>query len=309
MNQGFQPSYISLYKNGELQKRRDSAYQILESCSLCPRRCEVNRIKGENGFCRTGSEAVISSFGPHFGEESPLVGLHGSGTIFITHCNLGCVFCQNYDISHMGEGREISCQDLARIMLYLQKQGCHNINLVSPTHVVPQILDALILAAKGGLSIPLVYNSGGYDSTGTIELLEGVFDIYMPDFKLSGQAQGKSYAQAPDYFESASAAILEMHRQVGDLKLDSQGIAYQGILIRHLVLPDHIAGTKRIMQFISSKLSRNTYINIMDQYRPCGEAGRYPELNRRITPQEYQEAVGIARNYGLYRLDERIRLS
>ncbi|MGA1790042.1 MAG: radical SAM protein [bacterium] len=309
MNQSFQPGYISLYQNGELQKRRDSAYRILKSCSLCPRRCKVNRLKGEKGFCRSGSEPVISSFGPHFGEESPLVGSHGSGTIFITHCNLGCVFCQNYDISHMGEGREISCKDLAKIMLFLQKQGCHNINFVSPTHVVPQILNTLILTVKEGLSIPLVYNTGGYDCTGTIELLEGVFDIYMPDFKFSGNVQGKSYAQAPDYFESASAAILEMHRQVGDLKINSQGIAYKGILIRHLVMPDHIAGTDRIMKFISSKLSKDTYINIMDQYRPCGEADRYSELNRRITAQEYQEAIEIAHSYGLYRLDERIRLS
>lgn len=309
MNQIFQPGYISLYKNGELQKRKDSAYRILESCSLCPRRCKVNRLKGEKGCCSTGSGPMISSFGPHFGEEPPLVGLHGSGTIFITHCNLGCVFCQNYDISHRGEGREISCNELARIMLYLQKQGCHNINIVSPTHVVPQILDALILAVKEGLFIPLVYNTGGYDCSETIELLEGVFDIYMPDFKFSGNAQGKMYAQAPDYFESASAAIQEMHRQVGDLKIDSQGIAYQGILIRHLVMPNHIAGADRIMKFISSKLSKNTYINIMDQYRPCGEADRYPGIDRRITPQEYKEAVGIAQHYGLYRLDERIRLS
>ena len=252
---------------------------------------------------------MISSFGPHFGEESPLVGSHGSGTIFITNCNLGCVFCQNYDISHLGHGQEITYENLARLMLHLQQNGCHNINFVSPTHVVPQLLDALILAVQDGLSIPLVYNTGGYDLLKTIELLEGIIDIYMPDLKFFGEREAQTYAQAPDYFETASKAIIEMHRQVGDLKLDSNGIAYQGILIRHLVMPNDIALTEKIMQFISSKLSKNTYINIMNQYRPCGDAHKYPEISRRITIQEYEEAIGIAYRYGLYRLDNRIRPS
>jgi len=308
MNKRFKPGYIPLFQNGELPKRRDIGYQILESCTLCPRHCQVNRLKGEKGFCKSGSLAMISSYGPHFGEEQPLVGSHGSGTIFMTHCNLGCVFCQNYDISHLGEGQEVSAKDLARMMLALQKGGCHNINFVSPSHVVPQILDALIIAVENGLNIPLVYNTGGYDQVKTIQLLDGVFDIFMPDFKFSDPEKGRTYAQAPDYFEAASAAIMEMHRQVGDLKLDENQIAFQGLLVRHLVMPNRMAGTMKIMEWISQRISQNTYINIMDQYRPCGEAYQYPDINRRITHQEYQEAIEIAYKYGLTRLDNRRRL-
>ncbi|MGA1842632.1 MAG: radical SAM protein [bacterium] len=304
----FEPNYLKLYKNGELERRGTLAYKILESCSLCPRNCRVNRLKEEKGFCKTGSKPIISSYGPHFGEESPLVGENGSGSIFVTNCNLGCVFCQNYDISHLGQGLEISSEDISVIMLSLQHRGCHNINFVSPTHIMPQILAALPLAIEKGLKIPLVYNTGAYDSIQSISLLDGIFDIYMPDFKFSDTGSSKSYAKAPDYFEKASAAILEMYRQVGDLKLDSKNIAYQGLLIRHLVMPNNLAGTEKVMDFISSKISKNTYINIMDQYRPCGEANRYPELNRRITDKEYKDAVDIACKHGLTRLDDRRRL-
>ena len=304
----FEPSYIMLYKNGELEKRQDIAYKMLESCKLCPRNCRVNRLKEVRGFCKTGSRPIISSYGPHFGEETPLVGEHGSGTIFITNCNLGCVFCQNYDISHLGQGLEVSLEDLAAIMLSLQLKGCHNINFVSPTHIIPQILAALLLAIEKGLSIPLVYNTGAYDNINCIRLLDGVFDIYMPDFKFAGLEESETYAKASDYFESASKAILEMYRQVGDLKLDSKNIAHQGLLLRHLVMPNNLAGTEKVMDFISSKISKNTYINIMDQYRFCGEANRYPELNRGITDQEYKDAIDIAFKHGLTRLDDRRRL-
>ena len=250
---------------------------------------------------------IISSYGPHFGEESPLVGEHGSGTIFITNCNLGCIFCQNYDISHLGQGQEISIEDLAVIMLYLQKKGCHNINFVSPTHIVPQILSSLPLAIEQGLKIPLIYNTGAYDNVQTIQLLDGIFDIYMPDFKFADKKESNTLAQAPDYFEKATKAILEMHRQVGDLKLDSNNIAYCGLLIRHLIMPNNVAGTEKVMEFISSRLSKNTYINIMDQYRPCGDACKYPDINRRITDYEYKDAIDIAYKYGLIRLDDRRR--
>jgi putative pyruvate formate lyase activating enzyme len=301
----FEPGYLKCFKNGVLKKRINSAFEILKSCTLCPRNCKVNRLKGEKGFCKTGLNPIISSYGPHFGEESPLVGEYGSGTIFITHCNLGCLFCQNYDISHLGQGEEISLEGFAFIMVSLQQRGCHNINFVSPTHVVPQILVALPLAIEQGLEIPLVYNTGGYDQIQTLKLLEGIFDIYMPDFKFSGVEEGRTYAGAPDYFRTASAAIMEMHRQVGDLKLDDKNIAYQGLLVRHLVMPNDISGTEHIMSFISAKISKSTYINIMDQYRPCGEARKYPDINRRITDREYKNAIDMAYHYGLTRLDAR----
>jgi len=298
-------SYIELFKRGGLKDRINLSYDILKSCTLCPRQCNVNRLKGERGFCKTALLPIISSYGPHFGEESPLVGSFGSGTIFFTNCSLQCIFCQNYDISNEGKGYEISIEALAKIMLFLQSSGSHNINFVTPTHVVPQILDALSLAIEQGLSIPLVYNTSGYDTVETIKLLNGIFDIYMPDFKFSSSTAAKQYASAPDYFERASAAILEMYNQVGDLKVNPENIAYKGLLIRHLVMPKNMAGTEEIMRFISDKLSKNTYINIMNQYRPCGEAGKYPDINRRISTIEYKNAIEIAQKYGLYRLDDR----
>jgi len=299
----FKPGYLKLHQSGELKIRADAAYARLKSCELCPRRCRVNRLHGEKGFCRTGPRPIISSYNPHFGEEAPLVGRYGSGTIFFSNCNLGCVFCQNYDISHLSHGIEVSSEALAEMMLKLQMLGCHNINLVTPTHMVPFILAALAEAIEGGLNLPLVYNCGGYESVATLELLEGIVDIYMPDFKFADKQTAQEYARVPDYFEVASLALKEMHRQVGDLELDRNGIALRGLLVRHLVMPHDVAGTEKILSFIAEQISPDTYVNIMAQYRPCGQAQNYPEINRRITHKEYETALLIARKVGLRRLD------
>ncbi len=299
----FVPSYIPLYERGELQGRIDRALEILSSCTLCPRNCRVDRTRGEKGVCRVGRLPMVSSYTPHFGEERPLVGRYGSGTIFFTYCNLKCIFCQNYDISHLGEGVEVSTEDLANMMIYLQSLGCHNINLVTPTHQVAQILEALPLAIEKGLQIPLVYNCGGYESVETLRLLDGVIDIYMPDFKYGDPEVARRYSAAPNYTEIAKAAIKEMHRQVGDLVLDERGIAQRGLIVRHLVLPQGLAGTREVMRFIAREISPNTYVNIMDQYRPCYRAVEYPPLNRRITREEYEEAIRIAMEEGIKRLD------
>ncbi|MEW6326730.1 MAG: radical SAM protein [Thermodesulfobacteriota bacterium] len=303
----FEPAYLETYSKSELKRRIEEANEILEECRLCPRNCKVNRMNNETGICRTGRLPVVSSFSPHFGEEAPLVGQHGSGTIFLTHCNLLCVFCQNWEISHLGEGQEVTLEEFAHMMLYLQKLGCHNINFVTPTHVVPQIIEALAIAIEGGLSVPLVYNTGGYDSLETIKLLDGIFDIYMPDFKYWDDAVAKRLSKAPHYAEVAKEAIKEMHRQVGDLTLDEQGVAQRGLLVRHLVLPEGLAGTREVMRFLAREISTNTYVNIMDQYRPCGEAYKYPPLDRHITVDEYKEALRIAKEEGITRLDTRDR--
>lgn len=300
-----EPSYMATRRSGELEARARGFIERLASCELCPRRCRVNRLEGERGFCRTGRKAVFSSFGPHFGEEDPLVGRGGSGTIFFAHCNLLCCFCQNYDISHEGAGQEIEPEGLAQVMLNLQKQGCHNINFVSPSHVVAQIMEALPIAVEGGLHVPLVYNTGGYDLPETLRGLEGVVDLYMPDVKFSDSAVAEALAAAPDYPWICREALKEMHRQVGDLRMDAEGIAYRGLLVRHLVMPDHLAGSEETFQWIAAHLSQQTYINIMDQYRPCGTAHAHPSLSRRITTSEYEEAVQIARRCGLNRLDRR----
>lgn len=298
-----QPSYIKLYETGELSKRIDALNKILEDCHLCPRNCRVNRFQGEKGVCRVGSLPMVSSFHPHFGEERPLVGYYGSGTIFLTYCNLKCLFCQNYDISHLGEGREVSLKELGDMMISLMRQGCHNINFVTPTHQAAQIVSALSYAIEKGLEIPLVYNCGGYESLETIKLLDGIFDIYMPDFKYGDNNAAKKLSAVSDYVETAKQAIKEMHRQVGDLVIDKRGIAQQGLLIRHLVLPDGLAGTREVMRFIAKEISKNTYVNIMDQYRPCYQAFEHPPMDRRITGEEFEEAVRIAREEGLERLD------
>jgi putative pyruvate formate lyase activating enzyme len=264
-------------------------------------------VEDAKGICRTGKSAMVSSYSPHFGEEGPLVGINGSGTIFITNCNLLCVFCQNWDISHLREGSEVTPKTLAGMMLSLQRLGCHNINFVTPTHVVPQILDALPYAIEGGLNIPLVYNTSGYDAVESIKLLEGIFDIYMPDFKFWNPEMTRLYLKAPDYPEKAKEAIKEMHRQVGDLILDQNGIASSGILLRHLVMPAGVAGTREIMRFMAREISLNTYVNIMDQYHPCGNTNKYPPLDRRITRAEYEEALSAAREEGITRLDSRQR--
>ncbi len=300
-----EPSYVATFRSGELEARVKRLIESLASCELCPRRCRVNRLEEERGFCRTGRQSVLSSFGPHFGEEDPLVGRGGSGTIFFTHCNLLCSFCQNYDISHEGAGQEIEPEGLARVMLNLQDQGCHNINFVSPSHVIVQIMEALPMAIEEGLRIPLVYNTGGYDLPETIRRLEGVVDIYMPDVKFSDGAVAEEFAEAPDYPLISRQALSEMHRQVGDLCLDEAGVAWKGLLIRHLVMPDHLAGTEETFAWIAGHLSRNTYINVMDQYRPCGTVHGHPSLSRRITGGEYEEALQIAKRCGLHRLDQR----
>jgi len=301
----FRPGYLNSYKEGELQNRVSEARAILKSCRLCPRECEVDRTANEKGYCRTGILPVVSSYSPHFGEEDPLVGFKGSGTIFFTHCNLLCLFCQNYEISHLGEGREVAPDRLAKMMLDLQEMGCHNINFVSPTHVVAQILEALSLAIAAGLRVPLVYNTGGYDAVETLKLLDGIFDIYMPDLKFMDGEVAEKFCRAKDYPERAKAAIQEMHRQVGDLTIDPRGIAERGLLVRHLVLPGGLAGTRQVMRFLAREVSPNTYVNIMAQFRPCGEAMEHPPLNRRITSAEYEEALRMAHEEGIRRLDER----
>jgi len=302
---GFCPSYLDLHERGILEERAAEAREHMKSCRLCPRECRVNRQEDERGFCRTGRNSEVSSYSPHFGEEDPLVGSGGSGTIFFTHCNLLCLFCQNYEISHLGEGREVSPDRLAGVMLHLQEQGCHNINFVSPSHVVPQILAALPLAIEGGLKVPLVYNTGGYDSLETLRLLEGVFDLYMPDLKFMDGEVSERYCRAKDYPERARAAIQEMHRQVGDLVLDARSIAQRGVLVRHLVLPGGVAGTREAMRFLAREVSPDTYVNVMAQYHPCGDAMEHPPLNRRITGKEYEEALNIALEEGIHRLDQR----
>ncbi|MEW5910510.1 MAG: radical SAM protein [Thermodesulfobacteriota bacterium] len=301
------PSYIETHRKGLLKEKKEAAYRILEACTLCPRECRVNRRKGDLGICKTADSAIVSSYAPHFGEESPLVGRHGSGTIFLTHCNLMCTFCQNYEISHEGEGSPVSHEELAAMMICLQEMGCHNINFVTPTHVVPQILGALEKAVEQGLSIPLVYNSGGYDRVSTLSLLEGVFDIYMPDFKFWDSEIAEKTCQAPDYPQVAREALMEMHRQAGDLVIDNQGIASRGLLIRHLVLPHELAGTRKIMRFIASRISKNSYVNIMPQYRPCGKAWEIQKLARPLTGPEYEKSLEDAAAEGIKRLDQRRR--
>jgi len=296
--------YLKLYYTGELKERIEKAKSLLESCFVCPRHCRVNRLKGEKGKCRVAGKAMVSSYGPHFGEEAPLVGRHGSGTIFFTNCNLRCLFCQNYSISQLGEGEIISKEELAYMMLSLQSQGCHNINLVSPTHVAPQILEALGVAIESGLHVPLVYNSGGYDSVETLRLLDGIIDIYMPDMKYSDEKIAKELSGVENYPEINKAAIKEMHHQVGDLQIDKEGIAQRGLLVRHLVLPDDLAGTKQVVDFLVREISPYTYVNIMDQYHPCYQAFQIPSLARRISTKEFQEAIELAHQAGLCRLDK-----
>jgi len=277
---------------------------MLAECCLCPRHCGVNRLTGESGKCRITHQAMVSSYGPHFGEEAPLVGRYGSGTIFFTNCNLRCIFCQNYDISQLGNGSEVDSGELAGMMLSIQTKGCHNINLVSPTHVVPFILEALALAASRGLYLPLVYNTGGYDAMETLKLLDGVVDIYMPDMKYSDGKIGEQLSGIKNYPQVNRAAIREMHRQVGDLQLDEQGVAQRGLLVRHLVLPNRLAGTEAVVRFLAQEVSTNTYLNIMAQYRPCYKAFDIPQLARPVNRQEFSDAIDLAHQQGLSRLDK-----
>ena len=301
------PAYILTHKNGTLKERIEQALEGLRCCEMCPRCCRVDRTAGVTGVCKTGRNAIVASFAPHFGEEAPLVGRFGSGTIFFSNCNLNCVFCQNFDISHEGAGSEVTSSQLANMMLELQEQRVHNINLVSPSHVVPQILEALPEAIDHGLNIPLVYNSGGYDNVETLKLLEGIVDIYMPDIKFASDIPALFYCTAPDYPQVVQNALREMHCQVGSLQLDEHGRAVRGLLVRHLVMPDGLAGTQAVMRFLADEISPDTYVNIMDQYRPCGDIKKFKELQRRVTPEEFENALSAARAAGLSRLDSRER--
>ncbi len=294
--------YLKL-SDREFKDKVEQSFNIIKNCALCPRKCGVDRTSGEKGACKVLDKPYVSSWGPHFGEESPLVGRYGSGTIFFGYCNLACVYCQNWTISHLGEGEEISFDDLAAVMIFLQNSGCHNINLVTPTHQVPQILKSLYIARENGLKLPIVYNSGGYEALETLKILDGIIDIYMPDFKYADEKFAEKYSKIRNYPQVAKQSLKEMYKQVGDLIINEDGIALRGLLVRHLVLPNNIAGTEEVVKFIAEEISKNTYINIMDQYRPCWHANEYPELNRRITKNEFEEAINVAIKYGLTRID------
>jgi putative pyruvate formate lyase activating enzyme len=302
---GFEPAYLKLHKTGELKKRADELWAVMESCELCPRQCGVNRHKGESGFCRApGTTLVISSAHSHFGEERPLVGKGGSGTIFLTHCNLRCVFCQNWEIAHLGTGSERNIDDFAGMMLKLQETGCHNINLVTPTHYSAHILKAIDIAAERGLRLPIVYNSSGWERLEILELLDGIVDIYLPDFKYWDSDMSTKYSDgAESYPEITGKAILEMHRQVGVAKPEKDGIMQRGLMIRHLVMPNNTGGSEKVMEWIAGNLPKDTYVNIMVQYSPVHKAYDYPELSRRITKKEYKKVVKKAKDVGLANLD------
>ena len=301
----FRPAYLALFESGELQRRVERALRILQSCTACPRDCRVNRLADKFAVCKTGRYAVVSNYFAHFGEEDCLRGWKGSGTIFFSGCNLRCVFCQNFDISWQVRGAPAPPGRLARMMLELQAEGCHNVNFVTPEHVVPQIVEALPLAIEGGLRLPIVYNTGAYDSMESLELLDGIVDIYMPDFKYWDPEMARKYSKAPDYPAVARRTIKEMFRQVGDLVMDEHGLAKRGLLIRHLVLPNDIAGTREVVRWIATGLSPTTYVNVMPQYYPAGKVSRneYPDINRRTTPTEYEAALDEAWRAGLKRLD------
>lgn len=300
----FEPAYLRLLRSGELAERARRSRQHLENCDLCARYCRVNRRQSIRGaICRTGERAVIYSAGPHHGEEDCLRGWRGSGTIFFSWCNLRCIFCQNWEISWQGEGQEVSDEKLAEMMLRLQAQGCHNINFVTPSHVVAQILAAVNIAAQQGLRLPLVYNTSGYDSLEALTLLDGVVDIYMPDMKFGDDRLAHKYSHVRDYVRFNQAAVREMHRQVGDLVINAEGLAVRGLLVRHLVLPNDISGVEAVLKFLAEEISTNTYLNLMGQYRPCYRAGDYPGLDRPITRAEFSEALTMARRYRLHRLD------
>jgi putative pyruvate formate lyase activating enzyme len=297
-------AYRQLQRRGELGERARQAAALFKSCSLCPRQCGVNRATGEKGFCRATERLKVYSAQPHFGEESSLVGRRGSGTLFFSNCNLRCVFCQNWPIAHEGHGTEIEDEALAAMMLRLQSIGCHNINLVTPTHVMPNILNAVNRAAERGLRIPLVYNTSGYERVEILSLLEGIVDIYLPDMKYMHPAKAAMYSPgASDYPEVVKRAVLEMHRQVGVHATDADGLARRGLMIRHLVMPNRVAGTEAFVRWVAEHLPKTTYVNIMAQYHVDYEAFNYPEIRRRITVPEYLEAMAWAQTYGLSNLD------
>ena len=299
------PAYLELWQSGGLARRVELGLTKLADCVLCPRNCRINRLEDKKKVCRTGRYATVSSHFAHFGEERCLRGKYGSGTIFFSWCNLRCVFCQNYEISWAGVGRSTKPEELAGMMLQLQEQGCHNINLVTPEHVVPQLLEALLLAVEHGLRLPLVYNTSAYDSLDSLRLMDGIVDIYMPDFKFWDPESARRYAKAPDYPETARSAIKEMHRQVGPLVVDEQGIALRGVLLRHLIMPGGVAGTEDIMNWIGRELGPKTYVNLMAQYHAAGRVGdaEYPEINRCVSPSELEQAIEAFHSAGLTRLD------
>ncbi|UCG23999.1 MAG: radical SAM protein [Chloroflexota bacterium] len=306
-NQAFEAAYMTLYRSGDLQARARAAVEELQDCHVCPRDCGVDRLAGKQATCKTGRYAIVSSYFPHMGEEDPLRGWRGSGTIFFSMCNLRCVFCQNFDISQVKSGAETSPEQLARMMLQLQQMGCHNINFVTPEHVVPQVLEALVPAVERGLRLPIVYNTSAYDSLESLRFLDGVVDIYMPDFKIWDERHSLRYLKAKDYPAAARAALKEMHRQVGVLKMDERGLAKRGVLVRHLVMPGDVAGTASIMGFLAEELSPDTYVNIMAQYHPAGKVAgdKYKEIDRRTSGQEMEQAYAAAQAAGLWRFDER----
>ena len=292
------PKYLNIEKE-ELDRRIEKAYKLLSCCEVCPHKCRVNRLKGERGFCRSGEEVIVSSYNSHFGEEPPLVGHFGSGTIFFTNCNLKCVYCQNYPISQLGNGNRVTLEELAKIMLALQKRKCHNINLVTPTHFIPQILKSLALAIKLGLHIPIVYNTSGYEEVGSLKLFTGIVDIYLPDARYADNEVARKYSSAVNYFEVVKKALKEMHDQVGDLLVDGIGVARSGLIIRHLVLPGNFSGTRKIMRFIAREISPYTYISLMSQYFPTYQADQFPPLSRRINRKEYRDAVKAFKEEGM----------
>jgi putative pyruvate formate lyase activating enzyme len=304
----FEPAYVRLLHSGELQARAALAHAGLAECRLCAWECRTNRLAGKTGACKTGTLAEVSSYGPHPGEERPLSGWNGSGTVFFARCNMRCQYCQNAEISQVRPGKPTSPEALASILLELQEMGCHNINFVTPSHVVAQILAAVLIAAQQGLRLPLVYNTGGYDALDSLRLLDGVIDIYMPDMKYSSAAIAKVYSKIPHYPQVNQAAVREMHRQVGDLVLDENGIARRGLLVRHLVLPHDLAGSAETLRFLAQEISPNTYLNLMDQYRPAFNARQFPKLRRPITRQEYAHALALAESGGLRRLDGKVQL-
>jgi len=294
------PRYIESYENGSLKKLADTAWEMLRSCAICPRRCNVNRLNDQKGYCRTGERAVVCSYMAHRGEEPPISASNGSGTIFFSNCNMSCKYCQNFKFSQLNEGRRVEIEELAGFMLELQKQGCHNINLVTPTHVMPQIIKAILLATPKGLSIPICYNTSGYELPDVIKMLEVVVDIYLSDMRYADRQMAEKYSQAPDYPRHNQDSIKLMHRQTGIPTISEDGIIKRGLIIRHLVLPNNISGTEEIARFISSEISKDTYISLMSQYFPCNKADRIKELSRRITLEEYEDAVKIIHKYGLY---------
>jgi putative pyruvate formate lyase activating enzyme len=297
------PAYLETFRNGELDRRARWANNQMKDCTLCPWQCHANRLAGEIGQCRSGAQARVYTFMAHHGEENPLRGSHGSGTIFFAGCNMHCQFCQNADISQDNRGILVNDQQLAQMMLDLQAQGCHNINLVSPTHVLPQILNALVPAIREGLVLPLVYNTGGYDSLESLQMLDGIVDIYLPDMKYASASIAAKYSGIPNYPQVNQSAVKEMHHQVGDLQLDEKGLAVRGLLVRHLLLPDDLAGTQELMQFLAAEISTNTYVNIMDQYKPDYRASDFPELFRLVTRAEIRRAKDWAGEAGLTRLE------